>query len=160
MNRLTALLEALIQIQPHATSWCGAAPTEAAHEALFERLPYKSAADEIHELNREDATVWLSLLAAHSLIHGGGRENVVALLKDVEFGFEDLAEDARFFSLGTWQVSRRGRHWDRLRAGEPWMGRKYMGHFSGPHVDGEGVGGAIVGYDRNLAFVFGVVEDD
>ncbi|WP_420479138.1 hypothetical protein [Brevundimonas sp. FT23028] len=160
MNRLNALLETLSRIRPNATIWCGAAPADAGHEALFERLSYRPSGREVRELSREDATAWLSLLAAHSLNHGIGRAEAIALLNDVEFGFEELSEGARFFSVGIWQVSRRGRKWDPLRAGEPWKGRTHMVDFSGPYVDGEGVGGAILGLDHKLAFVFGVVEDD
>lgn len=82
------------------------------------------------------------------------------LVAQVEAGLSDLGQDARFLSVGTWEISRRGRHWEKLRAGSAWPKRAHRVHFSGPYFDGVGVVGAVMGFNRDAAFAFAVSEDD
>lgn len=158
MDRMSALLVTLSRLRPDAHVWSGTAPASTDELAL--KVGPRSLTSEVHNVGGADAAVWLSLLATQSLMHGSERDTAVQLLAEVEAGLLDLGEDARFFAVGTWQISRRGRYWEGLRANSPWPTRRYSVHFSGPYVDELGVVGAIMGVSRDAAFVFAVTEDD
>lgn len=155
---MSALLATLSHLRPDARVWSGTAPANT--DELVAKVGPGSLTSEVHSVGGTDAAVWLSLLATQSLMHGSERETAVQLLAEVEAGLLDLGEDARFFSVGTWQISRRGRHWEGLRADSSWPRRRYSIHFSGPYVDELGVVGAIMGVSRDAAFVFAVTEED
>lgn len=157
MDRLSALLATLSHLRPDARVWSGSPPVT--RDELAAKA-WPGSTTEVHDVDVADAAVWLSLLATHSLSHGEARDRAVQLLAQVEAGLSDLGQDARFLSVGTWEISRRGRHWEWLRAGSPWPKRQYAVHFSGAYLVGFGVVGAIMGFNRDAAFAFAVIEDD
>lgn len=154
------MLETLSRFRPEGSAWCGSAPASGNAGELAEKIVSRPTSADIGHVDRKDAVVWLSLLAAHSLNHAIGREAAEPLLAKVEAGFSDLGEDARFFSVGRWEISRRGKHWEPLRADHRWLESRYHVNFSGPYSTGDGVVGAIMGFDQVSAFLFAVAEDD
>lgn len=167
MNEIRPFLAQLAAEPPkhEVLFWSGPTPEGAASSpilmsALIDRLKDFSK-EPLIALNREDAEIWLALLATHSLLHGGNSPTAQEIAA-VREGLSVLGNDAMFFASGQWRVTRRGRHYETLRAVEGWDRRRHSFHFSGagPLTSGLCAGGGIIGFDPATAFVFWVEEDD
>ena len=164
MDRLRALIEDLSSSGLDYVAWYGSPLAGRGMEELLDKLPSKPDPAEVQSVSPAEAAAWLSLLATQSLNHGTGRdmarEEAGLLCKKIELALNDLSPSAELLAIGVWQISRRLRHWERLRADSPWMDRRYSIHFSGPHIAGRGVLGAVMAFDEKAAFLFAVIEDD
>ncbi|MFE9084895.1 hypothetical protein ACQKKG_08180 [Brevundimonas sp. NPDC003935] len=161
---MRALVEELSSSGLDQVAWYGVPLPGGEIEDLLDKLPSKPHPAEVQTLSPPETAAWLSLLATQSLNHGTARgisrDEAGLLCRTIEVALNDLSPSAEFLAIGAWEISRRLKHWERLRADGPWMDRRYSLHFSGPYIEGRGVLGAIMGFDEKAAFLFAVIEDD
>lgn len=110
-----------------------------------------------------DAPIWLSLFATQSLLHGGC-PIPEGLLQEVTESLAALGPDAQFFSKGTWQQTRRMKHYELVRFDSDWCRSRHSLIYQGteeplPPIDVLEDGG-IIGFGKTVAFAFWVEEDD
>jgi len=119
--------------------------------------------EDFHPLSVNDAPIWLTLFATQSLLHGerpipaGIQEEIFACLRT-------LGSDAKFFSKGVWQQTRRLKYYETVSSESGWDRRRHRLLFQGnsdplPPLDVLEDGG-LIGFDDSTAFVFWVEEDD
>ena len=146
MSRLEPLLERLAErpIGGYARAWAGALPRDGksiiASVASAVGLNALGREGDFQSVRPEDAAVWLTLFATQPLLHGG-RSIPPTLIDDVSESLEELGPDARYFSKGSWQYTRRFKHYELV---------KY-------DVIEDG---GIIGVGLESAFIYWVEEDD
>ncbi|MCC4251727.1 MAG: hypothetical protein VX205_07455 [Pseudomonadota bacterium] len=110
-----------------------------------------------------DAPVWLTLFATQSLLHGE-RPIPVGLLDEVTESLAALGNEAKFFSKGIWQQTRRMKHYEMVRFDSGWSQSRHRLIFQGSEGPLSPIDvledGGIIGFGENAAFVFWTEEDD
>lgn len=147
--------------------WVGTKPLE--NDSLIAAIISNVGLDasgreaDFHAVSIEDAPIWLTLFATQSLLHG---ECPIpnGLLEEVTEALASLGPDAQFFSKGTWQQTRRFKHYELVRLGSGWDRSRHRLIFQGneeplPPIDVLEDGG-IIGFGKTVAFAFWVEEDD
>lgn len=109
----------------------------AAQVGYPEKDPHHDHEPRLSEIDREKAAQLLAFFAAESLAYGRGGFFREGLRRDARDALTSLAPGARFFTNGDWpQIS----GWDSLSAAT--------------------FDGGVIGFDRELAFIFWVEEED
>ncbi|MPS69702.1 MULTISPECIES: hypothetical protein [Novosphingobium] len=167
--RLKAALERLAERSMGGLCrvWVGTKPLE--NDSLIAAIISNVGLDasgreaDFHAVSIEDAPIWLTLFATQSLLHG---ECPIpnGLLEEVTEALASLGPDAQFFSKGTWQQTRRFKHYELVRLGSGWDRSRHRLIFQGneeplPPIDVLEDGG-IIGFGKTVAFAFWVEEDD
>ena len=118
---------------------------------------------DFHAVSIADAPIWLTLFATQSLLHG---ECPIPkeLLEEVTESLAALGPNAQFFSKGTWQQTRRMKHYEFVRSDSGWDRSRHHLIFQSneeplPPIDVL-VDGGIVGFGKTVAFAFWAEEDD
>lgn len=118
---------------------------------------------DFHQLSLNDASIWLTLFATQSLLHG---EQPVpsGIQEEVSECLRGLGSDAQFFSKGIWEQTRRFKQYERVTADSGWDRKRHRLIFRGeggplPPIDVLEDGG-LIGFDSVTAFIFWVEEDD
>jgi len=118
---------------------------------------------DFHSLSTKDASIWLTLFATQSLLHGE-RPIPAGTQEEISECFQALGLEAQFFSKGVWQQTRPLRHYEPVSAESGWERRGHRLLFQGnteplPPIDVLEDGG-LIGFDDSTAFIFWVEEDD
>ena len=147
-------------------SWVGTKPTGDSVIAMIASnvgLNAHGREADFHSLPATDASIWLTLFATQSLLHGevripeGTQEEISECLRA-------LGSDAQFFSKGVWEQTRRLKHYEPVSSESGWDRRRHRLFFRGnsdplPPIDVLEDGG-LIGFDCATAFIFWVEEDD
>lgn len=166
---LGSLLEKLADrpIGGFGRAWVGATPSD--EPSMIAAIASKIGLDargresDFQTISAEDAAVWLTLFATQSLLHGE-RAIPRGVHEDVAAGLATLGSDAKFFSKGLWQQTRRFKYYEPVRLDSGWTrARHRLFYQSGseplPPIDVLDDGG-ILGFGAHIAFAFWVEEDD
>lgn len=147
-------------------SWVGPKPTG---DSVIAKIASKVGLDargreaDFHPLSANDAPIWLTLFATQSLLHGE-RPIPPSIQEEISERLRTLGPDAKFFSKGVWQQTRRLKHYELVGSESGWDRRRHRLLFQGnsdplPPIDVLEDGG-LIGFDDATAFVFWVEEDD
>ena len=169
ISRLKSVLERLANrpIGGFGRSWVGAKPSGEA--TLIAAIASKVGLDargretDFQAVAICDAPVWLTLFATQSLLHGE-RPIPVGLLDEVTESLAALGNEAKFFSKGLWQQTRRMKHYEMVRFDSGWSQSRHRLIFQGSEGPLSPIDvledGGIIGFGENAAFVFWTEEDD
>lgn len=167
-SRLTSMLQRLAMrpIGGLGRSWVGAKPTGDSVISMIASnvgLDARGREQDFHPLSTSDAPIWLMLFATHSLLHVD-RQIPAGIQDEIAGSLRALGSDAKFFSKGSWQQTRRFKHYEPVSFESGWEQRRHHLLFQGnsaplPPIDVLEDGG-LIGFDDATAFVFWVEEDD
>ena len=118
---------------------------------------------DFHSLPAKDAPIWLTLFATQSLLHGA-QPIPTGIQEEISERMRALGSEARFFSKGFWQQTRRLKHYEPVSSESGWDRRRFQWLFQGssdplPPIEVLEDGG-LVGFNDDTAFVFWIEEDD
>ncbi|WP_077148749.1 hypothetical protein [Sphingopyxis sp. KK2] len=147
-------------------SWAGPKPRGDSTIAMIASnvgLDAQGREADFHPLSAKDAPIWLTLFATQSL-HHGERTIPVGIQDEITECLRTLGPDAKFFSKGIWQQTRRMKHYELVCSESGWDRRRHQLLFQGnseplPPIDVIQDGG-LIGFDDATAFIFWVEEDD
>ena len=167
-SQFRSMLERLARrsIGGFARSWVGPKPTGI---SVISMIAAKVGLDahgreaDFHQLSVEDAAIWLTLFATQSLLHG--EQPIPAhVQEEVSECLRTFGSEARFFSKGVWQQTRRLKHYELVSSESGWDRRRHRLLFQGnsaplPPIEVLEDGG-LIGFDDDTAFIFWTEEDD
>ncbi|ATY30950.1 hypothetical protein [Sphingomonas psychrotolerans] len=112
----------------YGRAWVGARPLPApsliAAIAGTVGLMAEGRESDFVRVSREDISIWLTLFATHSLLHGHG-EPARGLDEQVALAINSMEADASFFSKGQWEFTRRGKLYQPVSRGNGWERRRH-----------------------------------
>lgn len=163
-SQLTLTLERLAE--GAARSWVGPKPVGGSLIPLLTAqvgLDAHGREADFIPLSQNDAPIWLMLFATQSLLHGN-QTIALGIQEELSECLRFLGPEARFFSKGVWQQTRRHKHYEPVSFESGWDRRRHRLVFqrSGDPLAPIDVltDGGLVGFDNDTAFIFWVEEDD